>query len=100
MVGTTSGSLSTIPLVARINELESQIIDGKLVLVGDDGKPLKHCKCGFISPNPFDLLSKFDDSNEDWKDDGKIILLDLQESDDDEEVDNVYDETSTFIASK
>ncbi|PWA59566.1 UDP-glucuronosyl/UDP-glucosyltransferase [Artemisia annua] len=64
---------------------------------GDDQKPLKPCK---ISPNPFYLLSKFDDSNDDGKDDGKSILHDLQESDNDAEVDNVYDETSTFIVSK
>nr|GEY92908.1 hypothetical protein [Tanacetum cinerariifolium] len=39
-----SGSLSTTYLVARINEPESHMLDGKLVLVGDDGKPLKPCK--------------------------------------------------------
>ena len=32
-----SGIPSTTPLVARINELESPMLDGKLVLVGDDG---------------------------------------------------------------
>ncbi|GJY25804.1 hypothetical protein Tco_0400530 [Tanacetum coccineum] len=39
-----SGSPSNTPLVTRINELESQMIDEKLVLLGDDGKPLKPCK--------------------------------------------------------
>ena len=31
---------------------------------------------------------------------GKIIFPDLQESDDDTEVENVYNETSTYLASK
>ncbi|GKC99185.1 hypothetical protein Tco_1169460 [Tanacetum coccineum] len=31
----------TTPLVARINDLERKMIDGKLVLVDDDGKPLE-----------------------------------------------------------
>ncbi|GJW83628.1 hypothetical protein Tco_0156773 [Tanacetum coccineum] len=39
-----SGSPSNTPLVTRINELESQMIDEKLVLLGDDGKPLKPYK--------------------------------------------------------
>nr|GEW34266.1 hypothetical protein [Tanacetum cinerariifolium] len=89
LVATSSGSLSTTPLVTRINKLESQMLDGKLVPVGDDERPLKLCKFRFISPNPFDLLSKFDDSNEDGKDGGKNILHDLQKSDDDAELDNV-----------
>ena len=38
------GSPSTTSLAARINELESQMLDEKLVLLGDDGKPLKPCK--------------------------------------------------------
>nr|GEV22112.1 reverse transcriptase domain-containing protein [Tanacetum cinerariifolium] len=44
VVGSTSSSPSTTPLVAKINQLESQVLDGKPVLVGDDGKPLKPCK--------------------------------------------------------
>ncbi|GJZ46392.1 hypothetical protein Tco_0593988 [Tanacetum coccineum] len=41
VVGLAYGCPSTTSLVARINELESQMLDGKLVLVGDDGKPLR-----------------------------------------------------------
>ena len=29
---------------AKTNELESQMLDGKLVLVGGDGRPLRPCK--------------------------------------------------------
>ncbi|GJX77637.1 hypothetical protein Tco_0324448 [Tanacetum coccineum] len=39
VVGLASCSPSNTPLVARINELESQMIEGKLVLLNDDGKP-------------------------------------------------------------
>ncbi|GJY31066.1 copia protein [Tanacetum coccineum] len=39
---------------------------------------------GFTSPNPFDFLTK---------EDGKSILRDLQESDDDVDLENGYDET-------
>ncbi|GJX82415.1 hypothetical protein Tco_0331896 [Tanacetum coccineum] len=35
---------SNAPLVAMINKLESQMIEGKLVLLGDDGKSLKPSK--------------------------------------------------------
>nr|GEZ02650.1 hypothetical protein [Tanacetum cinerariifolium] len=35
------GSPNTTPLATRINGLERQKLDGKLVLVDDDGKPLK-----------------------------------------------------------
>ncbi|GJV37010.1 hypothetical protein Tco_1409487 [Tanacetum coccineum] len=35
------GSPNTSPLAARINDLERQMMDVKLVLVDDDGKPLK-----------------------------------------------------------
>ncbi|PWA58917.1 hypothetical protein CTI12_AA395910 [Artemisia annua] len=44
VTGLASGSPSTTPSVARINELECQMLDEKLVLLGDDGKPLKPCK--------------------------------------------------------
>ncbi|GKE80115.1 hypothetical protein Tco_1550115, partial [Tanacetum coccineum] len=36
----TSSSTSTTPIVERIDKLERQIIDEKLTLVDDDGKPL------------------------------------------------------------
>nr|GEV67233.1 hypothetical protein [Tanacetum cinerariifolium] len=35
-----SSSTSTTPMVEKINKLEKQIIEGKLTLVDDDGKPL------------------------------------------------------------
>ncbi|GKD30059.1 hypothetical protein Tco_1240837, partial [Tanacetum coccineum] len=34
------GSSSTIPIVENIDKLEQQILDGKLIFVDDDGKPL------------------------------------------------------------
>ncbi|GJY35475.1 hypothetical protein Tco_0420853, partial [Tanacetum coccineum] len=36
------GSPNTTPLAARINDLERQMLDEKLVLVDDDGNPLKN----------------------------------------------------------
>ncbi|GKC78403.1 hypothetical protein Tco_1129177, partial [Tanacetum coccineum] len=68
--GCNKGITSTKPLVARINKLEIQMLDGKLVL--------------------------FDDSNEDGKDYGKSILLDLQESDEDAEAENEDTGNSMF----
>ena len=35
------GSPYSTSLVAKIHDLESQMLEGNLVLVGDDGKPLK-----------------------------------------------------------
>ncbi|GKD26965.1 hypothetical protein Tco_1233179, partial [Tanacetum coccineum] len=35
------GSPNTTPLATRINDLKRKMLDGKLVLVDDDGKPLK-----------------------------------------------------------
>ncbi|GJY68006.1 zinc finger, CCHC-type containing protein [Tanacetum coccineum] len=70
--GTSSeafGSPKITPLVARINDIERQILDGKLVLVYDDGKPLK--------PTVDDPL----------------------DADSDSEVDEVFNETASFMAS-
>ncbi|GJW98108.1 hypothetical protein Tco_0179916 [Tanacetum coccineum] len=36
----TSGSLSATPIAERIDKLERKMIDRKLMLVDDDGKPL------------------------------------------------------------
>ncbi|GKB09609.1 hypothetical protein Tco_0837921, partial [Tanacetum coccineum] len=36
------GSPTTTPLAERISDLERQMMDGKLVLVDDDGKPIKN----------------------------------------------------------
>ncbi|GKB45186.1 hypothetical protein Tco_0890128, partial [Tanacetum coccineum] len=44
VAGSVFSSPSTTPLIAKINQLESQMLNGKFVLVGDDGKPLKPCK--------------------------------------------------------
>nr|GEW62575.1 U5 small nuclear ribonucleoprotein helicase [Tanacetum cinerariifolium] len=64
------GSPKITPLAARINDIEIQILDGKLVLVNDDGKPLK--------PTVDDLL----------------------DADSDSEVDEVFNETASFMASR
>ncbi|GJY92585.1 EGF-like calcium-binding protein [Tanacetum coccineum] len=41
----TSGSLNTTPLAEKINKIEKQMLDGKLIVVDDDGKPLKKVDC-------------------------------------------------------
>ena len=56
MAGSASRSLSITPLVARINELESQMIEGKLVLLDDDGKRLIPSKATL--PSSSDVVSK------------------------------------------
>ncbi|GJS38817.1 hypothetical protein Tco_0563860 [Tanacetum coccineum] len=56
------------PLVAKINELESQMIKGKLVLLGDNGKHLKPCKptppsfSNMVSKKVDDLVNEDSDS--------------------------------------
>ncbi|GKE94771.1 hypothetical protein Tco_1579626 [Tanacetum coccineum] len=62
-------SLYTTPLAERINKLERKMLDGKLMLVDDDGKPL----------NKVD----FDPVN----------------SDSDSDVEVAYDKTTQFVAS-
>ncbi|GJW01422.1 hypothetical protein Tco_1556673 [Tanacetum coccineum] len=59
-----------------------QMLDGKLVLVGDDGKPLKPCKS--MLPSSSNVTSKKvnDPVNEDSDDEGL----------------KVYNETATFMA--
>ncbi|GKF04602.1 hypothetical protein Tco_0035270, partial [Tanacetum coccineum] len=44
MAGSASSSPSKAPLIAKINDLESQMIEGKLVLLDDEGKSLKPSK--------------------------------------------------------
>lgn len=44
MAGTTSSSPSTTLWFQGLMKWESQMLGEKLVLVGDDGKPLKLCK--------------------------------------------------------
>ncbi|GKC48233.1 hypothetical protein Tco_1065955 [Tanacetum coccineum] len=67
----------------RINGMESQMIEGKRVLLGDDEKPLKTCTP--TSPSSSYVVSKKVD--------------DLVNEDSDSEVEEVYDETVTFMAS-
>ncbi|GKB39737.1 hypothetical protein Tco_0884679 [Tanacetum coccineum] len=76
-------SSSTTPLVARINELESQMLDGKFVLLGDDGKPRKPYESTFLSSSNVASKKVDDPVNEDS----------------DDEVLEVYNETATFMAS-
>nr|GFC41091.1 hypothetical protein [Tanacetum cinerariifolium] len=78
VASSTSGSPNNTPLVARINELESQMLEGKFVLLDDDEKPFKPSKSTFISSS--NVVSKKVDDN-------------------DSEVKEVYDETATYMAS-
>ncbi|GKD82443.1 hypothetical protein Tco_1349282, partial [Tanacetum coccineum] len=56
------------PLVAKINELESHMIEEKLVLLGDNGKHLKPCKptppssSNVVSKKVDDLINEDSDS--------------------------------------
>ncbi|GJV98033.1 hypothetical protein Tco_1549610 [Tanacetum coccineum] len=83
VAGLASGSPSNIPLVERINDLESQMIEGKLMLLDDEGKPLKPSKSTLL------IFSNVVSKNVD----------DLFNEDDDSEVEEVYDETATYMAS-
>ena len=83
MASSTFGSQSTTPLVARINELESQMLDGKLVLVSDDWKPLKPC-ISMILSSSIVPSKKVDD---------------LVHEDNGSEVFEVYNENASFMAS-
>ncbi|GKC07554.1 hypothetical protein Tco_0999164 [Tanacetum coccineum] len=67
--GTQEDGQCSIPLVEMINVLEKHILEGKLVLVDDDEKPLE-----------------------------KVDYLDNSDSDD--EVEPVENETASFLASK
>ncbi|GKB44940.1 hypothetical protein Tco_0889882 [Tanacetum coccineum] len=50
-----SSSLNTTPLAKRINNIERQMLDGKLILVVDDGKPLNK-----VDSDPVNLDSDSD----------------------------------------
>nr|GEU30811.1 hypothetical protein [Tanacetum cinerariifolium] len=56
VASSTSGSPNNTRLVAKINELKSQMIEGKLVLLGDDEKHIKPCKPTLLSSS--NLVSK------------------------------------------
>ncbi|GKE41807.1 hypothetical protein Tco_1469091 [Tanacetum coccineum] len=68
VVGSASDSPSNTPLVARINELESQMIEGKLVLLDEDGNSLKTSKStlpsssSVVSKKVDDLVNEDNDS--------------------------------------
>ncbi|GKB78856.1 hypothetical protein Tco_0945751, partial [Tanacetum coccineum] len=66
-----------------INELESHMIEGTLVLLDDDGKPLKPFKSTL--PSSSNVVSKKVD--------------DLINEDNDSEAEEVYDEIATYMAS-
>ncbi|GJX35711.1 putative reverse transcriptase domain-containing protein [Tanacetum coccineum] len=66
--GVASSSISTTPITERIDKFERQLIEGKLLLVDDDGKPLPK----FVSTVNADTNS---------------------------EVEEVFDEHATFMAS-
>nr|GEU46822.1 reverse transcriptase domain-containing protein [Tanacetum cinerariifolium] len=77
------GSQGNTPLVARINYLESQMIEGKLVLLDDEGKTLQPFKSTLSSSS--NVVSKKVD--------------DLVNEDIDSDVEEVYDKTATYMAS-
>ncbi|GKC02948.1 ribonuclease H-like domain-containing protein, partial [Tanacetum coccineum] len=83
VAGLASGSPSITPLVARINDLESQMIAVKLVSLEDEGKPLKPCKPKLPSSSNV-VFKKVDD---------------LVNEDSDSEVGEIYDETTTYMDS-
>ncbi|GJW41476.1 hypothetical protein Tco_0067321 [Tanacetum coccineum] len=83
VAGLASGSPSITPLVARINDLESQMIAVKLVSLDDEGKLLKPSKSTLPSSSNV-VFKKVDD---------------LVNEDNDSELEDVYDETATYMAS-
>ncbi|GJV55584.1 reverse transcriptase domain-containing protein [Tanacetum coccineum] len=71
VVGSASDSPSNTPLVARINELESQMLEEKLVLLDEDGNSLKTSKSTL--PSSSSVVSKKvdglvnEDNDSEWK---------------------------------
>ncbi|GKB96785.1 zinc knuckle CX2CX4HX4C containing protein [Tanacetum coccineum] len=74
VVGSASDNPSNTPLVARINELESQMLEEKLVLLDEDGNSLKTSKStlpsssSVVSKKVDDLVNEDNDSE--WKSSG------------------------------
>ncbi|GKA05016.1 hypothetical protein Tco_0684136 [Tanacetum coccineum] len=65
----TSSSTSTTPIVERIDKLERQIIDGKLILADDDWKPL---------PKVVSMVNQDSDSEvEDVVDDHAVFMASI-----------------------
>ncbi|GJX27976.1 hypothetical protein Tco_0236055 [Tanacetum coccineum] len=78
----TSYSPSNTPLVAMINKLESQKIEGNLVLLDDDGKLLKPSKStlssssNVVSKNDDDLVNEDNDSEVEEENHGEDLYDD------------------------
>ncbi|GJY59685.1 hypothetical protein Tco_0459577 [Tanacetum coccineum] len=76
-------STNATPIVTRINELERQMLDGKLVLVDDDGKLLKmEVNKSTSIPSTCKAASK--------------MVVDEGECD----IEDIYDETAHYMASE
>ncbi|GJX77204.1 hypothetical protein Tco_0324015 [Tanacetum coccineum] len=66
--GSASSSPSNTPLVIKVNDLESKMIEGSLVLLDDNGKPLKLSKStlpsssNVVSKKVDDLVNEDNDS--------------------------------------
>nr|GEX92099.1 hypothetical protein [Tanacetum cinerariifolium] len=98
VAGSASGSPRNTHLVARINEMESQLIEGKLVLPSDDGKPLKLCKptppssSNVVSKKVDDLVNEDSDSEvEEWRD-NKSLYEQWKESHGEDPYDDDFDD--------
>lgn len=61
------GNESTTPIVEKISKIEKLIIEGKVTLVDDDGKPLKKVDSSNKMGNPFSKVGNvvFSDSDDD-----------------------------------
>ncbi|GKB53029.1 reverse transcriptase domain-containing protein [Tanacetum coccineum] len=70
MVGLTCDSPSNTLLVTRINDLESQMIEGTLMLMDNDGKPLKPSKSTLCSSS--NVVSKKVDNLDNEDNDSEV----------------------------
>ncbi|GJX40773.1 putative reverse transcriptase domain-containing protein [Tanacetum coccineum] len=57
--GATSSSISTAPIAERIDKFETQMIEGKLLFVDDDVKPLKKVVCTVNADNDSEVEEVF-----------------------------------------
>ena len=103
-------SPGTTPIVEKINKLESQLIERKLVLLGDDGKPLPMQKANVenyasipsssnasppcISKSTPNMVKEGKNVGNPFSNVGDIVISD---SDDDKVLDD-FNETSNFMA--
>lgn len=97
-------------LIEKINKLESQIIKGEIVLLGDDEKPLlmqteanvAHMGNNENSPSSLSNVACCVISNKGKNVDNlfsKVGNLVISDSDSNDEVEDVYDKTSHFMTS-